>query len=407
MTTTTIFCDNSRRSCAEHCLRKRYWQYEYLGKGVEPIRKGKSEFPLLTGTGVHEIIEQVLVGTEIDEAVTRAIYQYREDVRPSCDPQDERMTYLVGEQWALTEAIGRAWHATKYESFIQTYEVLDIEREESVELAPGLVWMSRPDLLVRRRSDGALFIVNLKTTKKADERWVSQWPLDMQTLSEVVAVEGRLNSMKTPEESDIKLSGVIILGLLKGEQLQYPPSSGNWYHNSPLIWAWHNESGKVHPRGEWSARYEWADDEGNHRLGKGWVKREIWLHYPEGVKGWVRHLLETDPALLEEQVVQLPPILRSDQQIQSWKSTVVYQEQQIRRNRVAIECVSTTEPLMSEIKQTYLDETFPMSTGSGNCVWPSRCNMYPVCHENMSPDDDTLYQIRVPNHPQENVDAVR
>jgi hypothetical protein len=296
-----------------------------------------------------------------------------------------------------------------------------------VELAPGVVWMSRPDLLVRRRSDGALFIINLKTTKKADERWVSQWPLDMQTLSEVVAVEARLNSVmsghhqgrllelapdvcgasgpttstgsiplvtKTTHES-VKLSGVIILGLLKGEQLQYPAGSGNWYHNSPLIWAWHNESGKAHPRGEWSARYEWSDDEGNHRLGKGWVKREIWLHYPEGVRGWVRHLLETDPALLEEQVVTLPPILRSEQQIQAWKSTVVYQERQIRHNRVVVE----NPP--ANWGNRWIDETFPMSTSSGNCLWPGKCSYFGICHENMSPDDDTLYQIRVPNHPQE------
>ena len=348
---------------------------------------------------MHEIIEQILVCTEVDEAVTRAIYQYRESIKGSCDPQDERLTYLVGEQWALAEAIGRAWFLSRYSDFISTYEVLDIEREESVELAPGVVWMSRPDLLVRRHSDGTLFIVNLKTTKKADERWVSQWPLDMQTLSEVVAVEDRLNknvfhqlgeSLEIVPSSPIKLSGVIILGLLKGEQLQYPAGSGNWYHNSPLIWAWHNESGKVHPRGEWSARYEWSDDEGNHRLGKGWVKREIWLHYPEGVKGWVRHLLETDPALLEEQVVQLPPILRSEQQIQAWKRMVISSELDIRDNREHVEA-----------NELNIDAMFPMSTSSGNCLWPSRCIYAGICHGIESPDDDTLYQIRVPNHPQE------
>jgi len=391
MTTTPIYCDNSRRSCAEKCLRKRYYNYEYKGRGIEPIRKGKSEFPLLTGTGVHTVIENLLAGDCIDGAVQDGQQVYSQF---NCQ-NDDRLTYLRNEQLELIEAIGRAWHATKYESFIATYEVLDIEREESVELAPGLVWMSRPDLLVRRRSDGALFIVNLKTTKKADERWVSQWPLDMQTLSEVVAVEDRLTN-EAVEDGDVvlpvKLSGVIILGLLKGEQLQYPVGSGNWYHNSPLIWAWHNESGKVHPRGEWSARYEWSDDEGNHRLGKGWVKREIWLHYPEGVKGWVRHLLETDPALLEEQVVQLPPILRSEQQIQSWKDTVVHAERQIRANRRDYD---------NGYMGLSLDAFFPMSTSSGNCLWPGKCFAFPICHENASPDDDTLYQIRTANHPQE------
>src|SRR5262245_49312337 len=166
----------------------------------------------------------------------------------------------MDEQMAIVEALVRTWYATRYAQFVEKYEVLAVEREYSVELAPGLVWMSRPDLVVRRKADGALFIINMKTTKRADERWMDQWPLDMQTLSEVVAVEHAMQS---------KLSGVIILGLLKGEKAEYPKGSGQWYHNSPLIWAWHNESGKPHPRGEWTARYEWQDDEGNHRLGKG------------------------------------------------------------------------------------------------------------------------------------------
>src|SRR6202161_2101380 len=391
MTTSTdmnIYCDNSRRSCAEKCLRKRFWNFEYKNRGIEPIRKGKSEFPLLTGTGVHRMVEASL---HMDAAWTDESDPYKDF---DCQG-DERLEYLVGEQKALMQGIHGAWFATKYESFIDNYEVHVLSREESVELAPGVVWMSRPDLLVRRRSDGALFIVNLKTTKKADERWVSQWPLDMQTLSEVVAVEDRLTN-EAVDDGDVvlpvKLSGVIILGLLKGEQLQYPVGSGNWYHNSPLIGAWHNESGKVHPRGEWSARYEWSDDEGNHRLGKGWVKREIWLHYPEGVKGLVGDLFETDPALLEEEVVQLPPILRSEQQIQSWKDTVVHAERQIRANRRDYD---------NGYMGLSLDAFFPMSTSSGNCLWPGKCFAFPICHENASPDDDTLYQIRTANHPQE------
>jgi hypothetical protein len=349
---------------------------------------------------VHKVVENLLAGDDLDGAV-----QCGKDEYTSTPCDDERTLYLVGEQLALIEALGRTWHATKYDSFVKQYKVLDIEREESVELASGVVWMSRPDLLVRRRSDGALFIVNLKTTKKADERWVSQWPLDAQTLSEVVAVEHRLNEPLAKPlghaycsdwEGRVKLSGVIILGLLKGEQLQYPLGSGNWYHNSPLIWAWHNESGKVHPRGEWSARYEWHDDEGGHRLGKGWVKREIWLHYPGGVKAWIEQLAQSDPALLEEQVVELPPILRSEQQIQSWRHAVIHQERIIRHNRDHSIGLGD-HPL----RQVFMDELFPMSTSSGNCLWPSKCSYFAICHENASPDDDTLYQIRKPNHPME------
>jgi hypothetical protein len=401
-----IFCDNSRRNVSEKCMRKRWWNYEYLGKGIEPIRKGKSEFPLLTGTGVHTGVEELLEGEGIDYAASKGAYIY--DTLQCPTLTNERDIYLMEEQKALVEGIVRAWHVTRYDSFVKQYEVLDIEREESVELAPGVVWMSRPDLLVRRRSDGALFIVNLKTTKKADERWVSQWPLDAQTLSEVVAVENRLtaeahsqidaatwNAMEG-NVPNVKLSGVIILGLLKGETLEYPEGSGLYYHNSPLIWAWNNVSGKPHPMGEWTPRWKWSDEEGNHTLGKGWRKREIWLYYPGGVKAWIEHLAASDPALLEEQVVELPPILRSEQQIQSWRHAVIHQERIIRHNRDHSIGLGD-HPL----RQVFMDELFPMSTSSGNCLWPSKCSYFGICHENMSQDDDSLYQIRVPNHPQE------
>ena len=48
-----------------------------------------------------------------------------------------------------------------------------------------------------------------------------------------------------------------------------------------------------------------------------------------------------------------------------------------------------------------LDYYFPMSTGHGNCISPSECQFLGVCHGVADPDDRTLYQIRVPNHPRE------
>jgi hypothetical protein len=291
----------------------------------------------------------------------------------------------VEEQKALIEASSRAWFVTCFQQFADTYEVLAIEREETVELAPGIQWMSRPDLLVRRKVDGAVFIINMKTTKRADDRWTGQWPIDQQTLSEVVAVEARIGE---------KLSGVVILGLIKGDQLEYPRGSGQWYHNNPLIWAWHNESGRAHPLGDWSARYEWQDSEGNHRLGKGWVKREVWLHYEGGVAAWIEKLAIKDPAILHEVVVQLPPIMRSDQQIESWKHAVMATEDSIHKRRDRVQQLGWN-----------LDTQFPMSTSSGNCLWPRKCECFALCHENADPDDESVWQARVPNHPQEKFDG--
>lgn len=385
-----IYVDRSRREAAEKCMRKRWWQYEYRGRGIEPTKRGMSEFPLWTGSAVHRGVEEVHISdvAHLSTHVELARHTWRNEAEQWM-AEDARQDELANEQQALVEGLVAAWWYTKRQWFDETYEVLSVEREEQAPLTRKMLWMARPDMLVRRRTDGALFIVNLKTTKKVDDRWMEQWNYDQQTLSECVAVEERLGE---------KLSGVIIGALLKGEKLEYPKRSGLWYHNSPLIWAWHNESGKPHPRGEWSARYEWRDEDGGHKLGNTWKKRAIWSTYPGGVLAWVEHLMVVDPAIVEEQVVLLPPVLRSDFEVQRWRDQTVSTETLISMHRAELSDVSSSN---MEDMNLALDVAFPMSTSHGNCIWPSRCPYMPLCWENADPDDDSLYQIRVPNHPQE------
>lgn len=362
-----IYTDRSRREAAEKCLRKRYWNYEFKDRGIVPRAEGRSRFPLMTGTGVHNAIEHLAMGRTVDEAVRVGVDVYLDF---ECG-EDERLGHLVREQRAIIEGLTRAFALSTLPSFLSTYEVLRVEREYVVELAPSLMWMSRPDFVVRRRSDGSVFIINLKTTKRADERWVAQWPIDQQTLAEVVAVEAAEQE---------KLSGVIVLGLMKGETLEYPKGSGQWYHNSPLTQAWMKD-------GVMQARYEWTDIDGStRRLGKGWKKVPVW-EQEGGVKAWVERLWQEDPTLLLEQVVMLPPILRTEYQVEAWKQAVVWQE-------IAIDA---RMQLPSD-----LDSDFPMSTSSGNCLWPVKCPYFSLCHENGDPGDEERWKEREFNHPREN-----
>src|SRR5574337_1035869 len=309
-----IYFDRSRREAAEKCLRRRWWGYEYRGRGIEPRRTGQQEWPLITGSAVHREIE-CLMCAQFGGIPALSLWEF--------EGMNDRACYLAQEQQALAEAIARCWATVRRAEFLATCEVLDVEREELADLG-GVTLMARPDILVRRKSDGSLFIINLKTTKRADQRWREQWKYDQQTLGEVLAVEARVGK---------KLSGVIIEGLLKGEQREYPKGSGQWYHDSPLIWAWHKQHDKPHPRGEWTPRWEWQDETGNHTLGKGWRKEEVWLHYPGGVQAWIAWLAENDPAVLHEQIVTLPPVMRSEFEIERWKRQIVVAEKSVRASR--------------------------------------------------------------------------
>ena len=61
-----IFTDRSRVTAVEKCYRYRYYHYEYDGVGLESA--GQWLDPLI-GTAVHECIEQLVTGVEMEAAL--------------------------------------------------------------------------------------------------------------------------------------------------------------------------------------------------------------------------------------------------------------------------------------------------------------------------------------------------
>ncbi len=356
----TILTDRSRIEAYQHCPRHRYWEYEYKGRGI--VAAGGMSTALMIGSLVHGGLKQMWMGGS---------YQLDSGTLPPLAPDATPYQHTRREElMALVEGILEAWRLVRLPVLLDQYQVLDVEREEEpYDIGAGVSIMVRTDAVLRRKDDGMLFVWNAKTTKVADSRWIEQWKYDQQTLSEVLPVEKRYGE---------KCGGVLIEGMLKGMELEYPKGSGEWYYNSPLVWAWHNESGKDHPLGEWSARYEWTDLDGQHRLGKGWRKVPVWRAYPGGTRAWIAYLLARDPSALREQFIVLDPILRADreEEVERWK----------RETRIKEADCYYSRP-----------EDFYMHTGHGNCIRPSRCSYLPLCWEGADPEGE-LYTIRVPNH---------
>src|SRR2546428_690694 len=53
--------------------------------------------------------------------------------------------------------------------------------------------------------------------------------------------------------------------------------------------------------------------------------------YPGGIIAWIDYLIDNDPALIEEMLIELPPIIRSEYQIARWKRQVLPREVAIKR----------------------------------------------------------------------------
>ena len=401
-TLPVIYIDRSRVECAESCMRKRFYQYEINGVGIQ--KAGNWLDPLI-GTAVHNGIEGLLTGKNIEQAVVivkeTILAAQREGpivvFRQGLDPAKD-----VEEGMLLAEALVRGWAAVRLQALLATYDVVAIEKECQKDYESGgrkIIQLSRPDIVLRRKDDKSLFIMNLKTTSRVDQKWREQWRYDMQTFSEAAAVEQLLGE---------PVAGTIICGLVKGSRKDYPMGSGDYHWDSILTQAW-TKSGELGQQDEWFGRYEWscmaAHKLGNGRACPGGKQHRLsGVHKAQiterlgGVSGWISYLAVEDRALLEDQFVELTPILRSAYEIERWKQQKLPMEIAIREHRDYL--IDSTNVIQDD--EDLLNAWFPMSTAKGNCLWPSQCTFFDVCH-GVAGDDlaGAGFVERSPNHPSE------
>jgi len=395
-----IFTDRTRIETYETCPRKRWWLFEVGGRGLEPVRL--VAWPLLTGSLIHKGIEMVLKGTPLAPAIYHLQREYEDAVRDYLDAlaEEARPTEAAEfrENLDLVEALVRGWIAVGLPRLLADYEILAVEQEgQATFLVDGceIALLTRSDLIVKRLTDGVPLLVNFKSVADPSSNWREQWRYDVQTFSEVLAVEQQLGE---------KLGGVIVEGLVKGKRLDYPQGSGQWYFNSPLTHCWYRSGEAELGTPEWAPRYEWvcAEPHGRcpggatHRLGKGFRKVRVSEAYPGGVEAWLAYLLGTDRELVEQQFLQLPPILRSDYDIDEWRTSALPREVEIHRAAALADAAEGVERLR------LLRRSFPKHTAHGNCLRPSKCAAFELCWGTAA-EEPLLsgFQWRVPNHPAE------
>lgn len=245
-----VATDRSRIETAQRCKRLRWLEYHEGGTGIVSAKKA---LPLAVGGAVHvglatlvgdgqaaldangrleaagkaaevqwrqieeRAVEAALtdfaqfksaldVGTEVTVPATVDASAKVESPVPSA--YDD---YLYAEQASLVEAMTRAYARRRLRPLLEEFEVLEVEREGAWTLAErsldgdgkwiegtegyepmSLMFLSRPDALLRHRGDGHLEILSYKTTGAWDVRKARDAEHDMQGLSEGIEVERRL-----------------------------------------------------------------------------------------------------------------------------------------------------------------------------------------------------------------------
>lgn len=400
---TVIHTDRSRIEDFEKCNRLRYWRYEHDGTGIE--KPGQWLDPLI-GDAVHRGIELALVGKGVEDCIRMGIEEMLIArragpiivFRPGPDFEVD-----WAEAQSLAEALIRGWCSVRLGPILADYDVILIEREMIKDyecMGHTIRQLTRPDIVLRRKSDKALFIMNLKTASRVDAKWREKWRYDMQTFSEALAVEQLLGE---------PVAGTIMAGLVKGSRKDYPMGSGDYHWDSSLIWAWHRAGEPPMTEDLWEARYEYSCT-APHTMGNGrkcpgnkghrlsGVHKSAIVNRPGGVRGWIDHLAANDRAFIEEQFIELTPILRSAYEIERWKRQKLPAEVRIRETRDYLRGLAEDDPS----REALLDQWFPQSTADGNCLWPSQCQFFNVCHGVERDDlEGAGFAARVPNHPEQ------
>ena len=394
-------------------MRKRYYAYHFAGMGIERVTLS---LDLTVGIYTHAILADVLNmlrqrrfdDVKLQEIIACGCRMFDQEVRQrglalelaSGYEQDEAgkinvqaptidFTIQLYSAWMRNSVT--AWCAIRAPYYVQNYDIIEVEKEEEMMLDnQRLLFLARTDAVLRRHTDGELFVLNFKTVGEPNDWWREQWRHDMQTLTEMLPIEARLGQ---------RVSGVLIEGLVKGKKnIQYPKDSGQWWSNSPFCWAWVKPGQAPFPS-EYAAKYEWIDQATGYtrRLGKGFTRTPIW-NDTIGVQGWLQWLYENAHDVVEQQFIGLPPILRSQPEIDQWLRQNTVRELAIH------EMADATKVSQGEDHQNMLDWCFPMSTSGGNCIRPSKCPFYDLCWGAGTADErlgSGEFMLRQPNHPKE------
>ena len=352
--------------------------------------------------------------------------------------EGEDASYIAHEQASLAEALIRGYAEFVLPQLIERFKVVEVEREDlgvfelpcedGSEASCGesyrLYWGMRGDALLMERASLDLYILSLKTTKEWGKKSDDSARHDMQGMSECATVEQRLEwwakLLDLGGLEDVPrwfrerhatgappiISGVKMEFALKGRRGESPKGSGRYYYENPLIRPWKktDDLGRItHP---YAFQYEFKDDMGgNHRLGKGWGRINIWEDI--GVKEWIKLLKEESlqgfpPGRGIEKMFVLPfEYTRNEDDIESWKLEVLEQEKRVEEGRKELRGARE----VGDLKQVerLLSKYFPKHTRS--CDWPSACVHQIICFGPKeylhSPMSSMLYTIRVPNHQQE------
>lgn len=427
------------------CPRLRYNQYHYNGTGLSRVSKA---VPLVTGVNVHKGVEVIATAImkgesiNLDDACATAVESYIKD----CETQgfsgrrmaeDRQQAFTFAEQKALTEALIRAWALVELPNIMNRYKILAVEREiQPLEITSGVELLARVDMELQENGSGDYYNYSLKTQRGWTDRDDNSYRNDLQSLTEMWAVEQ--DSLRTYSMvSDIirniqilnqvycfspknllaihqyltkyntypkKVMGTRFCFLIKGSfrKPDYGPDSLYTTYNAMI-----RGYKYVSPTGiQYS--HSWLFDtpnnkSGKSKLGAGWVPFNVW-ESDISIADWIHNLnsgnIQPEAGNPVRQSVITPAeYFRDEGELVEAMMEIKNQEIMVAQGIRELERSNNDRNVMSIY--------FPHRRKKCQWVFGDICPYYELCWKpEIAADplggDEPLYQIRVPHHDTEN-----
>ena len=355
--------DRSRVVTDWTCPRKRYWGYEWEGKGLVG---SNIHLELFTGTTLHDGLAAIAAfhrGTgsvDIDAIATTANRQMAEGLLTSTSGEVSEVDFAL-EQAALVEGLLRGFHKYVWPQLMGQYpNILHIEEEMKYE-HDGLTFMSRPDLVIGN-DNGDVVYVEYKSTSSKKEGWINSWGTAVQLHSTIKAIEATTGR---------KVDSVIVQGLYKGFE-----SYGK--QSSPFCYGYHRYGNP--PFSKTETIYEW----------KAGFKRTPTWEMEGGVKAWVDGM---PPEVIANQFPQTPQIFVNEDMISSFFNQRKWREKEIELAMNMLPDIVNEDGVIE-----VLDVTFPQKFDQCIPAFGKPCEYRKLCFGHVENPLEEGYQVRVPHH---------
>jgi len=262
---------------------------------------------------------------------------------------------------ALAEGMAMAWIRYRMPYFKSNYQVVAVEREWEVQLGDEVIFMARPDIVLKDEL-GDYHAMEFKTTGFIRDDWLNAWRYDLQLNGHFVAVDAGYG----PCES------VMLEFLYKGRKYK-------GVYQSPLIQGYK----QMDP-----VTAEWMYDWDYSRCRKGWIKFNVWEEtfadkpsHMSNIEYWVFHVL--DNATVAQQLTTRR-FFRVEGEVDEWIKSTYKQE----------------SALVNILTQP---EEWPAHK-SKDCAYNKyyrACTYKDICFGPLSLDNYDGFTYRDPHHPAE------